>query len=177
MRWPLIADFSSPSASNTATCTFENNLGWRCAYWTVSGLTLVLFLLRFFSSVYEIPKYLLGCKRDAEVVAVAQNIAVRNKTTTWLTVSHLKAVDTRPTDGRTNETSNTEPKRVVQVSVCPKIEPGIARLVMGVGPTLHCPELSTYGEVVADCNSMTCCERVFFHNAFSASYGIGLGCI
>lgn len=91
---------------------------------------------------------------------MAQNIAARNNTTTWLTVSHLKAVDTRPTDGRTIETSITEPKRVVQVSVRPKIEPGIARLVMGVGPTLNCPELPAYGEVVADCDSMTCCECV-----------------
>lgn len=128
--------------------------------WSDTGTVPIAILLQFFSSIYEIPKYLLGCKRDAKVFAVAQNIAARNKTTTWLTVSHLKAVDTRPTDGRTIETSTTEPKRVVQVSVRPKIEPGIARLVMGVGPMLHCPELPTYGEFVADCDSMTCCERV-----------------
>lgn len=75
----------------------------------------MLFLLRFCFMIYETPKYLLGRGRDAEAVAVIQNIAARNKTTTWLTVSHLQAVDTRPTDGRTNDTSTTEPKSAVQV--------------------------------------------------------------
>ncbi|KAH6886169.1 major facilitator superfamily domain-containing protein [Thelonectria olida] len=91
--WPLIANFSCPSDHAAGGCTFENNLGWRYTYWTFGGLTLAMFLMRFLFRIYETPKYLLGKGLDKQAVEVVQKIAARNKTTTWLTISHFEAID------------------------------------------------------------------------------------
>jgi hypothetical protein len=75
-----------------------------------------MFLLRFCFRIYETPKYLLGRGRDSEAVDVVQSIAARNKTTTWLTVSHFEIIDARLAVDNTNTTrSTTEPKSAMQV--------------------------------------------------------------
>ncbi|KAL6407177.1 membrane transporter [Ilyonectria robusta] len=91
--WPLIANFSCPSDTPAGECRYEDNLGWRYTYWTFGGLTLAMFLMRLFFRVYETPKYLLGRGLDEQAVQVVQKIAARNKTTTWLTISHFEAID------------------------------------------------------------------------------------
>jgi hypothetical protein len=111
----LIVNFSCPSGAASGSCTFENNLGWRYAYWAYGGLTLVLFLARFFFKIYETPKYLLGRGRDAEAVAVVQKIANRNNTTTWLTLAHFEAVDARMATNETNTTGASKPKTATEV--------------------------------------------------------------
>ncbi|KAL4788942.1 major facilitator superfamily domain-containing protein [Aspergillus venezuelensis] len=91
--WPLIANYTCPSDTPDGECTFQDNLGWRYAYWTFGGLTLAMFLARLFFRIYETPKYLLGKGRDQQAVDVVSKIAARNKTTTWLTISHFEAID------------------------------------------------------------------------------------
>jgi hypothetical protein len=84
-------------------------MGWRYSYWTFGGLTLSMFLLRLFFRIYETPKYLLGKGLDAQAAEVVAKIAARNKTETWLTISHFEAVDAQLTSTDTNITASTQP--------------------------------------------------------------------
>lgn len=93
IAWPLIANYSCPSDLPAGECRYHDNLGWRYTYWTFGGLTLVMFLLRLLFRVYETPKYLLGRGLDEQAVDVVQKIAARNKTETWLALSHFEAID------------------------------------------------------------------------------------
>lgn len=87
---PLIVNFTCPSGGE---CTFENNQGWRYTYWAFGGLTLAMFLARLLFRIHETPKYLLGKGKDKEATEVITDIAKRNKTTTWLSVSHFESID------------------------------------------------------------------------------------
>ena len=88
VAWPLIANFSCPSAVG---CTKEKNMGWRYLLWTLGGLMVVLFILRFFVfHLYESPKYLMSRGRDAEAVEVIHQIAKYNGKTSSLTVGMLR---------------------------------------------------------------------------------------
>lgn len=116
IAWPLISHFSCPSGLPVEQCRFEDNLGWRYTFWTFGGLTLVMFLLRFSFQIYETPKYLLGKGLDQQAVEVIQKIAARNKTTTWLTISHFEAIDAELgiSSGQENEAPNTIHKNIVK---------------------------------------------------------------
>ncbi|WAO94427.1 MFS domain-containing protein [Fusarium falciforme] len=105
IAWPLIANYSCPSGLPTGECRFEDNLGWRYTYWTFGGLTLVFFLMRLLFRVYETPKYLLGKGLDQQAVDVVQKVAARNKTTTWLTISHFEAIDAELNNHNNNSTA------------------------------------------------------------------------
>ncbi|PIL22728.1 MFS general substrate transporter [Ganoderma sinense ZZ0214-1] len=88
VAWPLIANFSCASAVG---CTKEKNMGWRYLLWTLGGLMIVLFILRFFVfHLYESPKYLMGRGRDEEAVEVIHAIARYNGKTSSLRVEMLK---------------------------------------------------------------------------------------
>jgi MFS family permease len=91
--WPLIANYSCPSSLPVGECRYEDNLGWRYAYWTFGGITLVMFLFRLLFRVYETPKYLLGKGLDQQAVEVVHKIATRNNDTSWLTIEHFEAID------------------------------------------------------------------------------------
>ncbi|KAK1526996.1 MFS transporter, metabolite:H+ symporter [Colletotrichum costaricense] len=92
VAWPLIANYSCDPKSE-AGCTYSNNLGWRYTYWTFGGITLTMFLLRFFFRVYETPKFLLSRGLDQQAVDTIQKIAARDGKTSWLTVSHFESID------------------------------------------------------------------------------------
>ncbi|RSM02943.1 hypothetical protein CDV31_010684 [Fusarium ambrosium] len=108
IAWPLIANYSCPSGLPAGECRFEDNLGWRYTYWTFGGLTMVLFLMRLLFRVYETPKYLLGKGLDQQAVDVVQKVAARNKTTTWLTISHFEAIDAELNSNNINNTTTVE---------------------------------------------------------------------
>ncbi|KAM0198945.1 hypothetical protein ACHAPI_003389 [Fusarium lateritium] len=91
IAWPLIANYSCQS--DATQCNYHDNLGWRYTFWTFGGLTLLLFLIRLTFRVPETPKFLLGKGRDAEAVAVIQEIARRNGGTTWLTLEHFENIN------------------------------------------------------------------------------------
>lgn len=92
-RRPLAANFSCSSTAKAGECYYADNMGWRYAFWTFGGLTLVMSLLRFLFPLQETPKYLLGKRRDAEAVKVIQKIAESNGKSSWLTVQHFEAID------------------------------------------------------------------------------------
>lgn len=65
-------------------------MGWRYLLFTLGGLTLFLWGLRFFLfSLLESPRYLIGLGKDAEAVAVIHKMADFNATTCCLTVDQL----------------------------------------------------------------------------------------
>lgn len=64
-------------------------------YWTLGGLTLVMFLARLVFRIHETPKYLLGKGKDREATEVIKSIAERNGNTTWLTVEHFESISAR----------------------------------------------------------------------------------
>jgi hypothetical protein len=105
VAWPLIANYGCNSAEG---CTRENNMGWRYFLFTypspllldsnlttsMGGLTLVMFILRFFIfRLYESPKFLMGRGKNAAAIATIKHIAHYNNRTTTLQVSHLDAID------------------------------------------------------------------------------------
>lgn len=90
IAWPLIANFSC-AGTTPATCPRAENQGWRYFMYTMGGLMLLLFVLRFFVfHLYESPKYLMGRGRDAEAVEVLHKVAAYNRRTSTLTLGMLQ---------------------------------------------------------------------------------------
>lgn len=90
IAWPLIANFSC-TGTTPATCPRSSNLGWRYFMYTMGGLMLLLWVIRFFVfHLYESPKYLMGRGRDEEAVEVVKKVAAYNGKTTILTVEMLE---------------------------------------------------------------------------------------
>ncbi|KIY49468.1 MFS general substrate transporter [Fistulina hepatica ATCC 64428] len=87
VAWPLIVNFTCPSSDG---CERSNNEGWRYLLFTLGGLTLVLWGIRFFIfDLLESPRYLVGMGKDAEAVAVIHKLAKYNSTSTTLSVDTL----------------------------------------------------------------------------------------
>ncbi|KAF3933337.1 hypothetical protein ABW19_dt0202515 [Dactylella cylindrospora] len=106
IAWPLIGNYGCPSADD---CTKENNWGWRYFVFTMGGLTLILFVIRFFIfNMYESPKYLMGKALDAEAVEVVHKVANYNKFESSLSLDHLEAVDRQYNVENPNEAQNTQ---------------------------------------------------------------------
>ncbi|KAF8074178.1 MFS general substrate transporter [Lyophyllum atratum] len=90
IAWPLIANFSCEPGGPT-NCPRSANQGWRYFLFTMGGLMFVLWGIRFFIfKLYESPKYLMGRGRDEEAVEVVHRVAEHNRTTSSLTVEHLR---------------------------------------------------------------------------------------
>ena len=65
-------------------------MGWRYLLFTLGGVTLLLWALRFFvSKLEESPRYLVGLEKDEEAVAVIQRIAAFNGRSCSLTLEDL----------------------------------------------------------------------------------------
>ncbi|OCH87958.1 MFS general substrate transporter [Obba rivulosa] len=92
VAWPLIANFSCEAGS---ACPRSSNQGWRYFLFTMGGLMMILFILRFFVfHLYESPKYLMGRGRDAEAIDVVHQVARYNGRTSNLTLEQLKEPET-----------------------------------------------------------------------------------
>ncbi|KAI0920327.1 MFS sugar transporter [Taiwanofungus camphoratus] len=88
IAWPLVANFSCPE--NAKSCTRSEDMGWRYLLFTLGGMTLILWAIRFFAfHLEESPRFLVGRGRDAEAVAVIHRIAAHNGRTSSLTVEQL----------------------------------------------------------------------------------------
>ncbi|TFK67240.1 MFS general substrate transporter [Pluteus cervinus] len=88
LAWPLIANFSCPA--DAKTCTRSENMGWRYLIFTLGGLTLLLWGIRFFLfTLLESPRYLIGVGKDDEAVAVIRKMAEFNSTKSNLSVEAL----------------------------------------------------------------------------------------
>ncbi|KAG8216949.1 hypothetical protein J3R82DRAFT_7230 [Butyriboletus roseoflavus] len=89
VAWPLLADFSC--AGPPAPCPRSSNEGWRYFLYTMGGLMMFLWILRFFVfNLYESPKFLMGRGRDEDAVEIIHKVAAYNGKTSYLTVDHLK---------------------------------------------------------------------------------------
>ncbi|KAH9919613.1 MFS general substrate transporter [Fomitopsis serialis] len=94
IAWPLISNISCPETATT--CTKSENMGWRYLLFTLGGMTLVLWAIRFFAfNLEESPRYLVGRGRDADAVAVIHRIAAYNGRSSSLTVEQLAAAGER----------------------------------------------------------------------------------
>lgn len=80
------------SCSDAATCTRENNQGWRYVWYTAGALVFVLSILRLtVIRLEETPKFLLAEGKDSDALRVLQNIANRYNRPCSLTVERLEA--------------------------------------------------------------------------------------
>lgn len=109
VAWPLIANFSCSSPVN---CVKSENMGWRYLLFTLGGLTLVLWAIRFFAfTLLESPRFLSGIGKDREAVDVIHRLAKYNGTVSTLTVEELEAQgrigDELPSRSRRNILSKT----------------------------------------------------------------------
>ncbi|RDB16565.1 putative MFS-type transporter PB1E7.08c [Hypsizygus marmoreus] len=91
IAWPLIGNFSC-ELTKPPNCPRSANQGWRYFLFTMGGLMLLLWGIRFFVfKLYESPKYLMGRGRDEAAVDVVHKVAAHNGTTCDLTVERLWA--------------------------------------------------------------------------------------
>ncbi|KAG1796976.1 major facilitator superfamily domain-containing protein [Suillus plorans] len=91
IAWPLIANYSCASASH---CTRSDNMGWRYLLFTLGGITLSLWAVRFFIfTLLESPRFLSGIGRDADAIEVIHKLAKFNGKTSSLTLEELEAPD------------------------------------------------------------------------------------
>ncbi|KAH7911870.1 major facilitator superfamily domain-containing protein [Hygrophoropsis aurantiaca] len=89
VAWPLIANYSCSSSRN---CQRADNMGWRYLLFTLGGITLFLWAVRFFVfTLLESPRFLSGIGKDAEAVEVIRKLAEFNGTSTDLTVEELES--------------------------------------------------------------------------------------
>ena len=65
-------------------------MGWRYFLYSMGGLMMVCWFLRFLFHLHESPKFLIGRGRDAEAVRVIQAIAEYNRRTCTLTLDQLE---------------------------------------------------------------------------------------
>lgn len=73
-------------------------MGWRYLLFTLGGLTLLMWAVRFFVfPLYESPRFLVGRGKDAEAVAVVHAIAKYNGRPCDLTVDQLAAAGEKTT--------------------------------------------------------------------------------
>ncbi|KAI1384267.1 MFS general substrate transporter [Hypoxylon trugodes] len=92
IAWPLLG-YRTCQQTDT-DCTRAKNMGWRYFMITMGGLTLIMFILRFFCfTIYESPKYLMGKGLDEEAVRVVHEVARRNKKDSALSIEDLKACE------------------------------------------------------------------------------------
>ncbi|GAA5872979.1 hypothetical protein JCM16303_006899 [Sporobolomyces ruberrimus] len=89
IAWGLVpkyaCDVDLPACGNGVEpcCTKSSNMGWRYFVLTLGGLTLGIFLLRFFAfTFHESPKFLLAKGHDEEAISVLHKIAKFNKAPT-----------------------------------------------------------------------------------------------
>ncbi|KIM73500.1 hypothetical protein PILCRDRAFT_829085 [Piloderma croceum F 1598] len=91
IAWPLIANFSCPTTIPEGPCPRSSNMGWRYFLFTMGGLMLFLFFIRFFLfNLYESPKYLMGRGREQEAVEVVHKVAAYNGKTSNLSLHDLE---------------------------------------------------------------------------------------
>jgi MFS family permease len=91
-------DIALPSckavSAGEACCSRESNMGWRYLLFTLGGITLLVFFLRFVIFRFqESPKFLLYRGNDEKAVQVLHNVAKFNKRTCGLTLEALQAIE------------------------------------------------------------------------------------
>lgn len=79
--------------TGTPCCSRSNNMGWRYLLYTLGGLSLLVFFLRFFVFTFrETPKYSIYKGHDAKAIETMQHMAKVNKQQCRLTLEDLEAL-------------------------------------------------------------------------------------
>ncbi|KAI1267466.1 MFS general substrate transporter [Xylariaceae sp. FL1019] len=103
---PLPSCFAADLAPGAECCSRGSNMGWRYFLFTLGGITLLVFFLRFVVfSFHESPKFLIYKGRDDEAIQVVQHIAQKNKTTSNLTLADFERLTAE--DSSVGTTSST----------------------------------------------------------------------
>ncbi|KAJ9644448.1 hypothetical protein H2201_007822 [Coniosporium apollinis] len=75
-------------------CRKQDNMGWRYLMYTLGGVTLLVFFLRFVVfTMYESPKFLVYRGKDAKAADVLQKISRVNKTVCSVTLESFEALE------------------------------------------------------------------------------------
>ena len=97
--WAFLPNYSSACIS-VATCTYENNKGWRYVWYANGALVFVMSIARLtVIRLKETPKFLIGEGRDAEVVETLQGIATKYNRPCSLTLEKLQRCNALGTGG------------------------------------------------------------------------------
>ncbi|CAN3376903.1 hypothetical protein DIRU0_E40426 [Diutina rugosa] len=91
IAWGLISNFSCDPKEKE--CLKKDNWGWRYFAFTMGGLTLIMFVIRFLFPVYESAKYYVGKGDDAAAIASLDKIARFNRKMNPLTLAKLQEID------------------------------------------------------------------------------------
>ncbi|KAI5819596.1 membrane transporter [Pyronema omphalodes] len=92
MAWVLFVGHTCMGTGETE-CTPKKNQGWRYLLFFMGGLTLMLFLIRFFLfSLHESPKFLMGQGNDEAAAISVQKLASDNRVSTNFTAADLSAI-------------------------------------------------------------------------------------
>ncbi|KAJ5769540.1 hypothetical protein N7520_004099 [Penicillium odoratum] len=90
--WAFLPNYS---CSDAASCTRENNMGWRYVWFTSGAFVFVLSILRItIIRLEETPKFLLAEGKDEDALRVLRNIADRYQRPCSLTLERLQACGT-----------------------------------------------------------------------------------
>lgn len=90
--WAYLPNYSCAEA---ATCTYENNKGWRYVWYTSGAFVFLLSVLRVtIIRLRETPKFLVTEGHDEEAVKVLQEIAKKYNRPCSLTVEMLERLGT-----------------------------------------------------------------------------------
>lgn len=99
VAWPLLGYHTCQETDDP--CTRSKNFGWRWFMIAMGGMSLIMFIIRFFIfTLYESPKFLMGKGKDAEAVRIVHEVARRNGKESKLTLADLQQYDAlAPSDG------------------------------------------------------------------------------
>jgi len=85
---------SSTLTPGEACCSKSDNMGWRYLMFTLGGIALFIFLLRFVLFTFqESPKYLIGRGRDEDAMKVLHNVAKVNGYDCRLSMDDFRALE------------------------------------------------------------------------------------
>lgn len=98
--WAFLPNFSCATA---ATCTYDNNKGWRYVWYANGTLVFVMSILRItVIHLKETPKFLVGQGKDEEVVQTLQFIATKYNRPCSLTLERMEACGVTGQNGITH---------------------------------------------------------------------------
>lgn len=113
-RYACATGLPACSTGQVPCCTKSSNIGWRATLIVLGGITLGIFVARFFVFTFEeSPKYLLSRGRDQQAIDVLHRVAAFNKRSIpALTIEDFQAIDHESaftTSSSSNEVVHEEP--------------------------------------------------------------------
>ncbi|KAI8220639.1 hypothetical protein K4K54_008449 [Colletotrichum sp. SAR 10_86] len=91
----------------TKCCARVDNMGWRYLLFTLGGITLFVFVLRFFVFKFqETPKYLIYRGHDARAIQTLEHMAHVNGKRCGLTLEMFHSLESDENDGSVGSTSS-----------------------------------------------------------------------